>query len=150
MRQEELALQLGVSQSQLSKIEGESSADTRNPLGFGGPVRQKSRLDRYWPRELMRSAQLPGKTPDALPRNKVSAVRDAVETDRGPNTRANFIPGSRPVPDYSPTGLQVLSGSNSVIAVAVSVVVFPRSFCSNTPSWLMMKVITPEFPYSAG
>jgi len=51
---------------------------------------------------------------------------------------------------YSFTTLQVLSGSNSVIAVAVSVVAFPRSFCNNTPSWLMMNVITPELPYSAG
>ena len=42
------------------------------------------------------------------------------------------------------------SGSNSVIAVASSVVVFPKSFSSNIPSWLMMKLITPELPYCAG
>src|SRR5438270_129270 len=36
------------------------------------------------------------------------------------------------------------------MAAAVSAVVFPRSFWNSTPSWLMMNVITPEFPYSAG
>ena len=48
------------------------------------------------------------------------------------------------------TGLQLASGLNSLIEVAVSVVVFPKSLWSRTPSWLMMKVITPELPYSAG
>ena len=48
------------------------------------------------------------------------------------------------------TGLQLESGSNSVIAVAISVVVFPKSFWRTTPSWLIMKVMTPELPYSAG
>ena len=51
---------------------------------------------------------------------------------------------------YCSTMLQPESGSNTLIAVAASVVVFPRSFCSSTPSWLIMKVITPELPYSAG
>jgi hypothetical protein len=36
------------------------------------------------------------------------------------------------------TGFQPASGSNSVIAVTVSFVLFPKSFCSSTPSWLMM------------
>src|SRR5258707_1094056 len=40
--------------------------------------------------------------------------------------------------------------SKSLIAAAVSVVVFPKSFWSSTPSWLIMNVITPELPYSAG
>jgi hypothetical protein len=51
---------------------------------------------------------------------------------------------------HSCTGLQPVSGSNSLMAVAVSVVVFPKSFWNSTPSWLMMNVITPELPYSAG
>ncbi len=51
---------------------------------------------------------------------------------------------------HSCTMLQLASGSNSVIADAVSVVVLPKSFWSNTPSWFMMNVITPELPYSAG
>ena len=46
---------------------------------------------------------------------------------------------------HSSAGLQVASGLNSLIAVAVSVVVFAKSFWSSTPSWLMMNVITPEF-----
>ena len=52
----------------------------------------------------------------------------------------------------SSTGFQptLASGSNLVIAVAMSVVVFPKSLWSSTPSWLMMNVITPEFPYCAG
>jgi hypothetical protein len=54
------------------------------------------------------------------------------------------------IASYSSTTTQPASGSNSFIAVAVSVVVFPRSFWSSTPSWLMMKDITPELPYSAG
>ena len=36
--------------------------------------------------------------------------------------------------DHSCTMLQLASGLNSLIADAVSVVFFPRSFCSNTPS----------------
>jgi hypothetical protein len=48
------------------------------------------------------------------------------------------------------TRLQLESGSNSTIAAAVSVVVFPKSFCRRTSSWLMMNVITPELRYSAG
>ena len=48
------------------------------------------------------------------------------------------------------TILQSASGSKTLIAVAVSVVLFPKSFWSSTPSWLIMKVITPELPYSAG
>src|SRR5260370_42013383 len=51
---------------------------------------------------------------------------------------------------YCSTGLQPASGSNSVIADAVCVVALPKSFCSNTPSWLMVNVITPELRYSAG
>src|SRR5271169_3326077 len=51
---------------------------------------------------------------------------------------------------HSSTALQLASGSNSVIALAVSVVVVPKSFWNSTPSWLMMNVITPELPYSAG
>jgi hypothetical protein len=46
--------------------------------------------------------------------------------------------------------VQLESGSNLVIAAAISAVVLPRSFCSSMPSWLMMNVITPELPYSAG
>jgi hypothetical protein len=37
-------------------------------------------------------------------------------------------------PTYCSTSFQLVSGSNRVIAVAVSVVVLPRSFWSNTPS----------------
>ena len=51
---------------------------------------------------------------------------------------------------HSSVGFQLASGSNSVIAVAVSTVAFARSFWRRSPSWLMMKVITPELPYSAG
>src|SRR5208282_2808156 len=51
---------------------------------------------------------------------------------------------------YSATDVQLASGSNSLMAVAVSFVVFPKSFWNNMPSWLMMNVITPELPYSAG
>jgi hypothetical protein len=53
-------------------------------------------------------------------------------------------------PDQCATIFQPESGSNSFIAVAVSVVVFPRSFWRSTPSWLIMKVIIPESPYCAG
>jgi hypothetical protein len=59
-------------------------------------------------------------------------------------------PGTGETNLHSSTGVQPSPGSNSLIAIAVSVVVFPKSFWSNTPSWLMMKVITPELPYSAG
>lgn len=45
------------------------------------------------------------------------------------------------------TILQPASGSNTLIAIAVSVVDFPKAFWSSTPSWLIMKVITPELPY---
>ncbi len=48
------------------------------------------------------------------------------------------------------TMLQPESGSNAAIAVADSVVAFPKSFWSSTPSWFIMKVMTPELPYSAG
>ena len=51
---------------------------------------------------------------------------------------------------YYVAGLHPVSGSKSVIAAAASGVAFPRSFCSGTPSWLIMNVITPELPYSAG
>jgi len=51
---------------------------------------------------------------------------------------------------YCSAGLHPASGSNLVIAVAVSVVAFPKSFWSTTPSWSIMKVITPELLYSAG
>jgi hypothetical protein len=50
---------------------------------------------------------------------------------------------------YSCTGVQP-PGSNVLIAVAMFVVSCPKSFCSTTPSWLTMKVITPELPYIAG
>jgi hypothetical protein len=63
--------------------------------------------------------------------------------------RLNLVSGSEETGHCS-TGLQLASGLNSFIAVAISVVVFPKSFWSRTPSWLMMKVITPELPYSAG
>jgi hypothetical protein len=51
---------------------------------------------------------------------------------------------------YRSTMCQLESGSNSLIAVAISDVDLPKSFWSRTPSWLMMNVITPELPYSAG
>ena len=60
------------------------------------------------------------------------------------------LPTGSEKPVYCSTMFHPESGSNLFIAVAVSVVVFPRSFCSSTPSWSIMKVITPELPYSAG
>jgi hypothetical protein len=51
---------------------------------------------------------------------------------------------------HSSTIFHPSSGSNSVIAVASSAVVFPKSFSSKIPSWLIMKLITPELPYCAG
>jgi hypothetical protein len=51
---------------------------------------------------------------------------------------------------YCCTGVQLASGSNSLIAVAASVVDFPKSFWKSTPSWFIMNVIIPELPYSAG
>src|SRR5262249_17504871 len=44
----------------------------------------------------------------------------------------------------------VRSGLNAFIAVAIDVVVCPRSFSCTTPSWLTMKVMMPESPYLAG
>ncbi len=40
------------------------------------------------------------------------------------------------------------TGKIRIMELAISAVFFPRSFWSSTPSWLMMKVITPEFPYA--
>lgn len=60
-----------------------------------------------------------------------------------------YLSGQIEARAYCSTGLHP-AGSNSLMAVAVSVVVFPKSFCSNTPSWFIMKLITPELPYSAG
>ena len=41
-------------------------------------------------------------------------------------------------------GIQVLSGLYSDIDSATSAVSWPRSFSNTLPSWLMMKVITPD------
>src|SRR5271157_6573632 len=51
---------------------------------------------------------------------------------------------------YSDTGLQVLSGSNSLIAFASSMVSLPRFFSYITPFWLMSKVVMPVSPYFSG
>src|SRR5512143_78111 len=48
------------------------------------------------------------------------------------------------------TFFQVLSGLKRVILPARPAVFGPRSFWYTTPSWLTMKVITPEEPYFAG
>jgi len=45
---------------------------------------------------------------------------------------------------------QLLSGLNFVIFCTAAAVSGPRSFSNTTPSWLTMKVITPEFSYDAG
>ena len=68
---------------------------------------------------------------------------------RGQSVLRGELQGAEP-PRHSSTTVQLLSGSKSFTAVAVCVVVFPRSFWSSTPSWLIMKVITPELPYSDG
>ena len=47
-------------------------------------------------------------------------------------------------------GIQVLSGLYSDIASATLAVSWPRSFSNTLPSWLMMKVITPDVRYTAG
>ena len=47
-------------------------------------------------------------------------------------------------------GIQVLSGLYSDIVDATFAVSGPRSFSNALPSWLMMKVITPEVRYTAG
>src|SRR5579863_3120219 len=75
-----------------------------------------------------------------------------------PGSQRVFLPDRQPGSSFrcveffghSCTTVQLSSGSNSVIAVAISVVVFPKSFWRSTPSWLMMNVITPELRYSAG
>ena len=54
------------------------------------------------------------------------------------------------VPPYSWTGLQPPSGLNSLIALATSMVFFPRSFSYTTPFRLVMNVITPVSPYFSG
>ena len=46
--------------------------------------------------------------------------------------------------------IQVLSGLYFDIASATLTVSWPRSFSNTLPSWLMMKVITPEVRYTAG
>ncbi|HME32590.1 MAG TPA: hypothetical protein VKG65_07555 [Terriglobales bacterium] len=51
---------------------------------------------------------------------------------------------------YSGTGLQVLSGLNSVIAFASSAVSLPRFFSYTIPFWLMMKVAMAVSPYFSG
>jgi hypothetical protein len=91
------------------------------------------------------------------------ALEEAVEEFDGSNHETDvFIPKGVALTNHcmswlncslsSSTAFQpaLVSGSNSVMADAISVVVFPRSFWNSTPSWLMMKVTTPELPYSAG
>src|ERR1700733_6585221 len=46
--------------------------------------------------------------------------------------------------------VQLWSGLNDVIASATLSVACPRSFWNTVPSWLTMKVMTPELRYSAG
>ena len=74
----------------------------------------------------------------------------SLPTFRNRTKLSDRLSPSPPNRGHCSTTIQPASGSNTLIAVAVSVVVFPKSFSSSTPSWLIMKVITPELPYSAG
>ena len=47
-------------------------------------------------------------------------------------------------------GIQVWSGLYSDMASATLAVSWPRSVSNTLPSWLMMKVITPDVRYTAG
>lgn len=81
----------------------------------------------------------------ALPSQDDASVTSPITANRENILRANFT-GT----DYCSTGFHVLSGLNSVIAEATSSVVFPTSFWSKTPFWLIMKVMMPESRYCAG
>src|SRR5207342_666519 len=50
----------------------------------------------------------------------------------------------------SGTSCQLLSGSKVVIAFATRSLSGPRSFSNSSPSWLIMKLITPLSPYFVG
>src|SRR5262249_58785761 len=54
------------------------------------------------------------------------------------------------ITSVSTTFLQVWSGLNEVMREAIRAVRSPRSFSYTSPSLLMMKVMMPELPYSAG
>src|SRR5262249_36711666 len=54
------------------------------------------------------------------------------------------------IASVSTTFHQVWSGLNEVMREAIRAVRSPRSFSYTSPSLLMMKVMMPELPYSAG
>lgn len=87
-------------------------------------------------RPVMRPAQPPeGKRPGRL---AVAGPRFASRADANRATAGTSAYGS--------VFRQLLSGLNDAIADAISGVREPRSFSYTMPSWLQVKVITPDTP----
>src|SRR6267142_1121291 len=75
-------------------------------------------------------------------------ARDPLQLDHPIGARVDEALGRRAavLARDSQSGFQLLSGLNVDIALAILAVSGPRSFSYTVPSWLTMKVMTPELP----